>query len=175
MYKSNITQGSGYYSIYVERAPDTDVITAINSSGIPIIEAARDMWSDLGDAVYAPDKWTIKEILQHAIDTERIFSYRALCISRGDGTPLPGFDQDIYIENCNVHDRDIDDIIKELISVRQASLYLYKSISPEAMIRTGTASGLEMSPLLLGFLISGHLMHHQKIIEERYYPLKNEI
>jgi len=174
MLKSDITQDPGYFTLYVGKAPDVDVISALSSCGLPIIEAARDKWEALGDQVYAPGKWTIKQTLQHIIDTERIFAYRALRISRGDQTPMPGFEQDDYMANCNVGDRDLNEIIKELINVRQSTLFLYKSLSAKAMLAAGTASGMEMSPLMLGFLCVGHLIHHQEIIEERYYPLIEE-
>lgn len=173
MFKSSITQPSGYFTRYIDKSPDTDVITALSSSGIPVIESARDKWTQLEDKIYAPGKWTIKEVLQHIIDTERIFTYRALRIARGDQTPMPGFDQDLYVEECHAASRDIGELIKELTTVRQSTLFLYRSLTNKTLLRTATASDLEMSPLMLGFLCVGHLLHHQEIIEERYYPLLN--
>ncbi len=123
---------------------------------------------DKFDYRYAEGKWTIKEIIQHIIDTERIFAYRALRISRNDKTPLPGFDENEYVDNTNANERSIQDLLTEMAVVRQASLSLFKSFSPEQLLRIGKASDNKISVRAIGFIIIGHQKHHQKIFEERY-------
>jgi uncharacterized damage-inducible protein DinB len=117
---------------------------------------------------YSEGKWTIKEIIQHIIDTERILSYRALRFSRKDNTPLAGFNENDYVAFSNAKDRNLQDLLSELSSVRQATLALYKSFSQEQLKGVGTASGQEISLRALGFVIIGHQKHHQKVFQERY-------
>lgn len=117
---------------------------------------------------YAEGKWTIKELILHLIDTERIFCYRALSFARNDTTSLPGFDQDLFIANCNAHQRNYPDLLEEMSTLRKSTIQLFKSFSKEALLRIGKASGNEMSVRAIGFIISGHQQHHLKIIKERY-------
>jgi uncharacterized damage-inducible protein DinB len=117
---------------------------------------------------YAEGKWTMKELIQHIIDTERIFSYRALCFARNDSTSLPGFNQDIFVENDNANDRDYYDLLDEMAVLRKSSVQLYKSFSDEALLRIGVASENKMSVRALGYLFSGHQIHHLNIVKERY-------
>jgi uncharacterized damage-inducible protein DinB len=117
---------------------------------------------------YAEGKWTMKELIQHIIDTERIFSYRALCFARNDSTSLPGFDQDIFVENDNANDRNYYDLLDEMAVLRKSSVQLYKSFSDEALLRIGVASENKMSVRALGYLFSGHQIHHLNIVKERY-------
>ncbi len=170
MDKSALQLAPSYFDTYIAQAPDLPIRQGLKSNGLPLIEYHRDTWSQMGSYRYAPGKWTINEIIQHIIDTERVFSYRALRIARGDATPMPGFDQDVFNEYVAANDRRIADLLKELIVVRQSTIWLYDSISDDALLRQGTASGLTMNPLALGFMIIGHLIHHIGILEERYYP-----
>lgn len=117
---------------------------------------------------YAEGKWTMKELIQHIIDTERVFSYRALCFARNDNTSLPGFDQDVFVENDNANDRNYYDLLNEMEVLRKSSIQLFKSFSDEALLRVGVASNNKMSVRALGYLFSGHQMHHLNIIKERY-------
>ncbi|MEL6123129.1 MAG: DinB family protein [Bacteroidota bacterium] len=169
--KKDISSIPPYYQPYVDIAPDQPIIEALRSSGIPIIEVARDRWKELGDKRYATGKWTVKEVIQHCIDTERVFAYRAMRIGRNDTTVLPGFDQHVFATHADVSELSVDRMIKELIIIRQSSIYLFEGLSAEAMCRRAIASGTEQQVLLIGFLIAGHLLHHQQVIEDRYYPL----
>ena len=117
---------------------------------------------------YAFDKWTIKDIIQHIIDAERIFSYRALRISRNDQTPLAGFEENDYVVNTNANARTIEDLFNEIKLVRQSTLILFKSFSKEQLKRLGVASNHPISVRAIGFIILGHQQHHFKIIAERY-------
>lgn len=123
---------------------------------------------DKYDYQYDEGKWTIKDILQHLIDSERIFAYRALRIARQDQTPLPGFDENEFANVAEGFKRSIRDLLTEMAIVREATLCLFKTFSAEKLALKGTASGCEISVRALGFIIIGHQNHHQRIFEERY-------
>jgi hypothetical protein len=123
-----------------------------------------------GNFRYAPDKWSVKEVVGHVSDTERIFSYRAMRIARGDQTPLEGFEQDDYVDSANFGARQLSDLVEEYVDVRQASLSLFNSLDDEAWLRRGVASNNPVTVLALAYLIAGHELHHRKILEERYFP-----
>ncbi len=118
--------------------------------------------------IYAEGKWTVKEILQHIIDTERIFNYRALRFARNDQTNLQGFDHDLYNKNVAANERDLGNILEEFKIVRAATILLFKSFSEEALLKKGIASDSLISVRALGYLISGHQEHHLRIFKERY-------
>ena len=117
---------------------------------------------------YAKGKWTMKEMIQHIIDTERVFCYRALCFARNDKTFLPGFNQDLFADNSHANARDYYDLLDEMKVLRQSTIQLFKSFSNEALLRVGVASGNEISVRALGFLFSGHQIHHLNVVKERY-------
>jgi hypothetical protein len=123
-----------------------------------------------GNFRYAPDKWTVKEVVGHVADTERIFAYRALRIARGDQTPLSGFEQEDYVRAARFGGRRLADLVEEYSDVRQASLALFDSLDEEAWLRRGVASDNPVTVLALSYLIAGHELHHRKILEERYFP-----
>src|SRR4029077_14200498 len=123
-----------------------------------------------GNFRYASDKWTVKEVLGHVADAERIFAYRALRFARGDQTPLAGFEQDDYIRGARFKERNLADIVQEYANVRQASLALFRSLDEEAWLRRGTANDNPVTVLALAYLIAGHELPHRKILEERYFP-----
>jgi uncharacterized damage-inducible protein DinB len=123
---------------------------------------------DKFDYQYAEGKWTIKEIIQHLIDSERVFSYRALRISRNDKTPLPGFDENDYVANSNGKERSLQSLLTEMAVVRQSTLSLFNSFSHEQLTKIGNASNREVSVRAIGFIIIGHQKHHQKVFSERY-------
>lgn len=117
---------------------------------------------------YAPGKWTLKQLIQHIIDTERIFIYRALCFARNDKTSLPGFDQDTFVANDTANQRDFLEMLEEMETLRKSSIQLFKSFSKDALLRVGVASNNKMSVRALGYLFAGHQKHHVNIIKERY-------
>lgn len=125
----------------------------------------------LGDRVYAPEKWTVKDILQHCIDTERIMTYRALCISRGETVNLPGFAEDLYAENTQAAARTVQDLLEEYETVRSASRQLFQHMSREMILREGSANNVKITPLAMAYMVLGHAVHHKNILAERYYPL----
>ena len=117
---------------------------------------------------YAQGKWTLKEVIQHIIDTERIFCYRALCFARNDKTSLSGFDQDVFAYNDNANDRNYFDLLDEMDILRKSSIQLYKSFSSVALLRIGVASDRNISVRALGYLFSGHQLHHLNVLIDRY-------
>jgi len=123
-----------------------------------------------GNFRYAPDKWTVKEVLGHVCDTERIFAYRALRIARGDQTPLPGFEQDDYVRGGNFAERTLADLAEEFGLVRAASIAFFRSLQKDAWQRRGVANKNEVSVRALAFIVAGHELHHRLILEERYFP-----
>jgi hypothetical protein len=123
-----------------------------------------------GNFRYAPGKWTVKEVVGHVADTERIFACRALRFARGDQTPLAGFEQEDFVRAASFGARKLSDLVEEYADVRQASLDLFSSLDEEAWLRHGVASENRVTVLALAYLIAGHELHHRKILEERYFP-----
>ena len=157
-----------YYGTYISKAPDMDIIEGLRQNGKLIKEALESLPEDKWDHSYAPGKWTIKELVHHIIDTERIFSYRALRFGRGDTTDLPGFDQDDFVSGANSNSRTSVSLIAEYKAVRESTICLFESFSQDDLLRIGIASGSPMSVRALGFVIVGHETHHLNILNERY-------
>lgn len=157
-----------FNATYINEAGDGDLYEDLEISLHDFIRFVQDIPMDKFDYRYAEGKWTIKEIIQHIIDTERIFAYRALRISRNDIIPLPGFDENDYALNTNANERHLQSLLTELSIVRQSTLALFKSFSEEQLKRIGIASNNEISVRAIGFIIIGHQKHHQKVYKERY-------
>jgi len=159
---------SKFNATYIQAAGDEDLYEDLEISLHAFIRFVQDIPMDKFDYRYADGKWTIKEIIQHIIDTERVFSYRALRISRNDKTPLPGFDENEFALNTNANDRHLQSLLTELSIVRQGTLALFKSFSEEQLKRIGIASDNQISVRAIGFIIIGHQKHHQKVFQEKY-------
>jgi hypothetical protein len=160
-----------YYDRYISLVPGTDVLAALAA----LEDQRRQMLLLLsgrtesdGDLRYTPEKWSLKEVLGHISDTERIMSYRALRISRGDATPLEGFEQDDYVRNGPFARRPLADLIEDYIAVRRATISLFRNLDEAAWTRRGVASKNEVTVRALAFIIAGHELHHRKILEEKY-------
>lgn len=121
-----------------------------------------------GDYAYAPGKWTIKEMLGHIIDTERIMVFRLLCFARGEKAALPGFEEDDYVTNAHFKDRTLFSLSEEFAILRKSNLYLINSLNEDELDRIGNANGKNMSVRALTFILAGHVIHHTNIIKERY-------
>lgn len=163
-----INEYSKFNAIYIQAVGNVDMIEELEICLHDFIRFVQNIPMDKFDYRYAEGKWTIKDIIQHIIDTERIFTYRALRISRNDKTPLPGFEENDYVANTNANVRSIQDLLAELSAVRHATLYLFKSFSWEQLERIGIASNNEISVRAIGFILIGHQKHHQKVFQERY-------
>ena len=159
-----------YYKSYI-----ADLATSGKSIVQVLIENQEEVNSNLSELPknkesyrYAKDKWTIKELLQHCIDTERIFNYRALRFARNDKTSLQGFEQDEYNDEAFANQRDFKQMLAEFNALRTSTIALYKSFKDESLKRIGTASENRISVRALGYLTAGHMAHHLKVFQERY-------
>lgn len=159
---------NSYFQGYISKVPEGDPIEWLRSQG----EKTRAMILNLTEEQalhrYAEGKWSLKEVIGHIIDCERIFAYRSLCIARGDGTPLPGFNQDAYVSGNNFDARSRLSLADEFYTLRQSSLALFSSYTQEELERTGTASGNTLSTRAAVSITVGHELHHLSVIEERY-------
>jgi hypothetical protein len=168
MTKPKLEDLSDYFKRYISQVPDTHLVDALINqlddftTFLKLIPAAKEVY------VYAPGKWTIKDVIQHIIDTERVFAYRALCFARKDPVHQPGFEQDDYAVHARGIQRNMNDLIEEFIVVRRCSIALFKSFDTEQMNWNGNASDKQATPLIMGFTIAGHCRYHQNIISERY-------
>jgi hypothetical protein len=156
-----------YYDRYISLVTADDVVGLLEQQG-PQTAALFQSASAKADFRYAPGKWTVKEMLGHVNDTERIMVYRALRIARGDKTPLAGFEQDDYIRDGNFGQRTLADLVEEFIDVRRATLHVFRHVDSEIGARVGTANGHAISVRALAYIIAGHELHHRRVLEEKY-------
>jgi len=159
---------SAFNATYIKAIENVELLEELEISLHDFIRFVREIPMDKFDYRYAEGKWTIKDIIQHIIDAERIFAYRALRISRNDQTSLPGFEENDYVENTDANGRSIQELLTEFSAVRHSNLLLFKSFSEEQLTRMGTASNHPISVRAIGFLIIGHQKHHQRVFQERY-------
>lgn len=164
------TEYHSYFEQYIQLVSkdDTSIIENLIDSQKNFDTLLRNVPKEKHNFYYAEGKWTLKELIQHIIDTERVFCYRALCFARNDNTSLPGFDQDVFVEHGNANELDYFDLLDEMVVLRKSTIQLYKSFSKEALLRVGVASGNKISVRALGYLFSGHQLHHFNVIKERY-------
>ena len=157
-----------YYKSYIDKAEELTLIDGLKQRGSQTTAFLRSIPHNKADYSYAEGKWTLKELVLHIIDAERVFAYRALRIARRDTTPLPGFEQNSYVDASGAGDRSMESIIKEFSAVRIATEMLFENFSEEDLKAIGEASGSPVSARALGFIILGHEIHHCEIIKERY-------
>ncbi|MFT3679657.1 MAG: DinB family protein [Ferruginibacter sp.] len=174
MKRSQLTILPEYFDRYILKCDDVELIDTIQKSIEEVQNFPVEKWKEIGNNVYAPGKWTIKDILQHMVDTERIFSYRALAFARDEMQPLPGFNEDHYAYAANAVNRPIEDIIDELLTLHHSFKQLYSSFSSETLAKTGRSFKGEYSVADIGFIIPGHQRWHLDILKERYYPLLSQ-
>lgn len=157
-----------FYKGYVEHVRDLDMLEAINKSGRITVELIKSIPETKAEYRYQPEKWSVKEVLCHMMDAERIFAYRALRFARNDKTPLSGFEEKDYAPEANAHGRSFLQLAKEMENLRLTTIDLFASFTPEMLSRTGTANNVELSVLNLGYIVAGHESHHRKVLTERY-------
>jgi len=164
------TEYAPYFEQYMQLSAlkDKTIIESLESAQDEFESVLRNLPDSKHSYSYASGKWTLKELIQHVIDTERVFCYRALSFARNDQTALPGFDQDVFVDNDTANERDYYDLLDEMKVLRKSSIQLFKSFSKEALLRIGVASNNKMSVRALGYLFSGHQIHHINIVKERY-------
>ncbi len=160
-----------YYGRYINKVPDGDIIRILEDQVEETLALLAGVSPGQADYRYAPDKWSIKEVVGHVIDTERTFAYRALCFARKDPAHLPSFEQDQYAEFSNAASRTLPDLAEELRVVRKSHVALFKSFDETSWTRRGIASGFEFSVRTLPYVIVGHEIHHRQVLEERYLSI----
>ncbi|MCC2546326.1 DinB family protein [Hymenobacter sp. BT175] len=161
-----------YFENYFRHVPDhADPLTQMREQPAQLRELLGGLSDEQGLTAYAPGKWTIKELVLHMLDTERIFAYRALRFSRADATPLPGFEENEYVPNSGANGRTIPSLLREYDAIRQASITLFENLTPAQLDRVGTSNGQALSVRALLHVIPGHEGHHLQILRERYLPV----
>ncbi|PYU85124.1 MAG: DinB family protein [Acidobacteria bacterium] len=170
MNRPEATEYADYYANYISKVPGSDVLSVLESQRLQMLQLFAGRSERDGSFRYAPGKWTVKEVLGHLSDSERIFTYRALRFARSDQTLLPGFEQDDYVRSGGFGERTLAGLAEEFAAVRSASISLFRSFKEEVWSRRGTANEKEVTVRALAFITAGHQMHHRIILEERYFP-----
>lgn len=167
--KAGIETLPKFFDRYIAQVADDITVVEGLKNALKVLETADFLaLESIQDYAYAAGKWTIKELLQHLIDTERILAYRALRFARKDNTELAGFDENHFVENSTAKQRTFKDLLAEFYAVRQSTIYLFQSFDEDTLAQKGLANKVEISVLALGFAIIGHQNHHLRIIQERY-------
>jgi hypothetical protein len=163
------TEYDPYYDRYISLVTGDNILDILDDQRRKMVLLLSGRSEADGDLRYAPGKWTVKQLLGHINDAERIFACRALCFARADARPLNGFDQEPYVNGGDFDRCTLESLIEDFIAVRRASVALFRNLSPEAWQRRGVASEKEVSVRALAYLIAGHDLHHRRILEERYF------
>jgi hypothetical protein len=158
----------GYFARYIDLVPDGHLLDILNGQLEPWMSAMADWTEVQWMHRYAPEKYTVKEVIGHTMDTERIMAYRALCISRGESKDLPGFDDEEYVRNAQFNERAGLDIMQEWVSLRTANIHLFNSLSAAQLTHFGSANGLRINLKAIPYIIAGHAIHHTRVLSDRY-------
>jgi hypothetical protein len=162
------TEAAEYYFTYIDQVPDGDILATLVSQTSDTIALLRGISEDDSLKRYAPDKWTIREVVSHVNDTERAFAFRALWFARGFEDPLPSYDQNIAIATADANSRSLKSHIGEFVAVRSATQTLFANLPEHAWSRRGIASGNPFTVRAMAFITAGHVAHHVRILRERY-------
>src|SRR5664279_771131 len=168
MKRPETTEYDPYYETYTSLIEGEDVLPILDAQPAELRALFSGLPEEKGTFAYAEGKWTIKELISHIIDAERMFAYRLLRISRGDKTPIEGFAQDGYIENSNANNRSLAELLDEFDLQRRSNMLLFNNLSDEAASRVGTANKRSITSRALVYIMAGHVRHHINILNERY-------
>lgn len=168
MPRPDLSRVPEWFHGYINCVEGDNLLTALTQQHSFFVQFLENLPADKRDHRYGPDKWTIKELLQHIIDAERVFAYRALCIARGEQQSLPGFEENEYAANSKAQKRNWDNMLEEFKAVRRSTEILFSSFDNEQLEAAGISNGKPVYVLAIGFIIAGHLTHHLNIIKERY-------
>ena len=157
-----------YFEGYINQVEVTDIQEAVKLLSYPLTYFFLNLPDEKGDYAYAEGKWTIKDLIQHIIDTERIMQYRLLRVARNDSTPLPGFDENLYAQAAQANERTFIALKEEFKALRKSTDLLVSSLTENQLMNSGIASDKKVTANAIAFILFGHLLHHKKIIEERY-------
>lgn len=167
MYRPTAEEFNPYFGPYISQV-EGNVLNELKEQAEQFPTFIRSIPKAKENYAYAPGKWTIKELIGHIIDTERIMAYRALRFARNDDQNLPGFDENEYVKHSHYSERSLESLAEEFTLVRKANLFLFESFNEEELVRRGLANNNEVSVRALVFIIAGHLNHHQQVLKERY-------
>lgn len=170
MTKSDLPFMPEFFDRYIDLTDNRDLCEQLAGTR-KAFEGMLPRMQRLGDSVYAPGKWSAKELFQHIIDNERIQSYRALCIARGELQALPGYDETAYGQASLANKRSLKDLHVEFLQVRTCSILLFQSMNADMLLHAGTCGSRQLTPLALGLALVGHQLHHMQVLEKRYFPL----
>jgi len=157
-----------FYETYVSLVPEGGVVETLERQGAETLALLRSLPEGRGGHRYEPGKWSVKQVVGHVIDAERIFAYRALVIARGERQPLPGMDQDEYMAGADFDARTLAGLADEFEAVRRSNVLMLRAFTPEAWARRGTASDNEVTVRALAYILAGHEAHHVRVLRERY-------
>jgi hypothetical protein len=157
-----------YFDRYVSLVQGNDILSTLDDQHRQMVLLLSGRTEADGDIRYAPDKWTVKEVLGHICDAERVFAYRVLRISRNDPTPMEGFNENDYVRNAPFARRPLSDLIEDYIAVRRATVSLFRNLDETAWTRRGIANNNEVTVRALAYIIAGHELHHRRMLEEKY-------
>jgi hypothetical protein len=157
-----------FYKGYVSLVSSQPLITALSQSKATCLDLFQSIDEKKGGYAYAEGKWTIKELINHVIDAERVFAYRALTFARNDHAELPGFEENTWVEASNANSRTMENLVAQYAQVSASTMLLFKSFDTEMLNRVGTASGVKFNVANIGFIMAGHESHHVNILKERY-------
>ncbi len=166
--RPDAAEHEAYYSTYIDQVPEGDVLEMLSTQIETTLELLESVSPELEEHRYAPAKWSVREVVGHVIDAERVFAHRAFTFARADEAPLLGMDQNDYAGASNAADRPLADLSAELAAVRGATLALFRGLPAEAWTRSGVASGFPFSVRCFPFIIVGHEIHHRKGLVENY-------
>lgn len=164
----DLSRVGAWYHNYIKLVPETDLISAFANQDNNLIEFFSNIPASKRGYRYAEGKWTIQEVLQHIIDAERVFTYRALRFARKDSTPLHGFDENLYAANAKADTRQWDDLMEEFIHTRKSSEFFFCSLDEDQLEANGISSGSPIYVRALGYIVIGHPLHHRNVLKERY-------
>lgn len=159
---------AAYYHTYVDKVPNGDIIKTLKKQSNQIYKLFKNVSKKESFFRYSPGKWSVREIMGHMIDTERVFAYRALRFARNDQNDLPGFDENEYVRQSNYNDIKLSELVEEFCALRRSNTMMFKNFSDEITLRKGRANGNQFTVRALAYIMAGHVNHHLGIIKERY-------
>jgi len=168
MSRPDLSRVPEFYHGYISKAKEDDLTAAMRNTTSELLNLLKSIPAEKRDYRYAEGKWTVKEVIQHLIDAERVFTYRALRFARKDDTPLPGFDENLFADTAKADKRNWDDLVGEFTALRKSSEAMFASFDNEQLEAEGNASGKSIQVLAIGYIVAGHVNHHCQIIKERY-------
>jgi hypothetical protein len=168
MTRPDSTEYAPYFDRYISLVPEGEIAVTLGKQIESTLSLIRGLSKAQGDLRYAPGKWSVKEVIGHLIDAERIFAYRALRFARNDATPLPGFDENSFVANAGFGSLALADLADEFEHTRKSNVYLFKQLDGDSWLRRGAASDNEISVRAIAYILAGHELHHVGILRSRY-------